>query len=84
MCCGGMAASSNPSLALELSSKIIEEAERSEVDILFTACALCRDNLHRAACSIRSNVKVEHILSRLEYKAKIKGKRDDLNESDMG
>lgn len=62
MCCGGMTASSNWYFALELSSKIIGEAERSEADILFTACVLCRDNLRRAARHKRSKVKVEHIL----------------------
>lgn len=62
MCCGGMTSSSNPSVTLDLSSKVIEEAEKANVDILVTDCVFCRDNLNRAARRKRSKVKVEHLL----------------------
>ena len=62
MCCGGMTSSSNPSMNLNLSSKIIEEAEKADVNVLVTDCVLCRDNLNRAARRKHSKVKVEHLL----------------------
>ncbi|MBW1961466.1 MAG: 4Fe-4S dicluster domain-containing protein [Deltaproteobacteria bacterium] len=60
-CCGGMTASSNPQLALELSVEIIEEAETTGADILATACIFCRDNLLRATRRRRSRIRVENI-----------------------
>ena len=62
MCCGGMTSSSNPSVTFDLSSKVIEEAEKADVDVLVTDCVFCRDNLSRAAWSKRSKVKIEHLL----------------------
>lgn len=62
MCCGGMTSSSNPSISLDLSSKIIEEAEKVDADFLVTDCVFCRDNLNRAARRKRSKVKIEHLL----------------------
>jgi len=57
-----MTSSSNPSISLDLSSKIIEEAEKVDVDFLVTDCVFCRDNLSRAARRKRSKVKIEHLL----------------------
>lgn len=62
MCCGGMTSSSNPSVTLDLSTKIIEEAEGAGVDILVTDCVFCRDNLSRAARRKKSKLKIEHLL----------------------
>ncbi len=62
MCCGGMTLSSNPSMTLDLSSKVIEEAEKDDIDVLVTNCVFCRDNLNRAARCKRSKLKVEHLL----------------------
>jgi len=62
MCCGGMTSSSNSSIGLDLSSKIIEEAEKVDVDFLVTNCVFCRDNLSLAARRKCSKVKIEHLL----------------------
>ncbi len=62
MCCGGMTSSSNPSITLDLSSKVIEEVEKDDIDVLVTDCVFCRDNLNRAVRNKRSKVKVEHLL----------------------
>ncbi len=62
MCCGGMTSSSNPSMTLDLSTKVIEEAERVGVSVLVTDCVFCRDNLSRAARRKRSKIKVKHLL----------------------
>ena len=62
LCCGGMTSSSNPSLAFEMSSNIIDEAQTAGADALITACIFCRDNLSRAVRRKRSHLKVEHIL----------------------
>lgn len=66
MCCGGMTSTSNPSVALNLSTKIIEEAEKAEANILVTDCVFCRDNLSRSARRKRSSVKIEHLLLFIE------------------
>jgi Fe-S oxidoreductase len=69
-CRGGMAAFSNPSLAFELLSDIIDAAEATSADALCTACIFCRDNLYRAARRKRSKLKGEHILLFLAKKLK--------------
>ena len=76
-CCGGMTASSNPSTAHYMSSKIVETAESLQADILATACIFCRDNLMRAARRNKSKLKVENILLLL---AKNLSKGDKIDE----
>jgi len=70
MCCGGMTSSSNPSMTLDLLSKVIEEVEKDDIDILVTNCVFCRDNLNRAARRKRSKLKVEHLLLQSYWKLK--------------
>ncbi len=76
-CCGGMTASSNPSAAFQMSSKIVKTAEDCQADILATACIFCRDNLIRAARRNKSKLKIENILFLL---AKNLTKGDTVNE----
>jgi Fe-S oxidoreductase len=76
-CCGGMTASSNPSAAYQMSTKIVETAAGRQADILATACIFCRDNLMRAARRNKSKLKVENILFLL---AKNLSRGDMLNE----
>ena len=77
MCCGGMTSSSNSSMTLELSSRIIKEVESTRADTLVTSCIFCRDNLNRAARYRGSKIKVVHILSLVNNQVKNYGKGRD-------
>jgi len=70
-----MTSSSNPSVLLDLSSKVIEEAEKAVVDVLVTDCVFCRDNLNRAARYKRGKVKVKQLLLLTEKSLNNKNKK---------
>lgn len=62
-CCGGMCASSNPALALEMSAGIVGDAENAGAEVLLTSCVFCRDNLSRAARRNKNKLTVDHVLT---------------------